>query len=164
VQAGVPGVETGVAQPLQQVILQDGAAAPGEHDLVVLGHAGRPRPEAVQGKGVQRARAQRDGHAVVAAGRSDMELGVAALPHALEHPVVIGHPGGRDLGQAGRVVAGDGQAQLRGAGLDPPSVRGQDGGLGHVVGAGQGVIEALVAAMAARVVDALGEAGVRVEL
>ena len=78
-----------------------------------------------------------------------MELGVVAVPQALEHPVVVSHPGGRD--QVGRVVAGDGQAELRCAGLDPASVRGEDRGLGHVVGAGQGVVEALVAAMAARV-------------
>jgi hypothetical protein len=149
-------------QPLQQVTLQDGVAAPDEHDLVVPGHVGRPRLEAVQGKGVERARTQRDGHAVVAADRGDVELSVVVLPHALEHPVVVGHPGGRDLGQVGRVVAGDGQTELRGTGLNPASVRGEDRGLGHVVGAGQGVVEALVTAMAARVVDTLGEVGVRV--
>src|SRR5213080_2263934 len=93
-----------------------------------------------------------------------MELGVIAVPQALKHPVVVRHPGGRDLGQISRVVAGDGQTQLRCAGLDPASVRGEDRGLGHVVGAGLGVVEALVAAMAARVVDALDDVGGRVEL
>jgi hypothetical protein len=163
VLVGVPRVETGFAQPFQQVTPQDGVAASDKHDLVVFGHVGRPRQEAVQGKSVERARAQRDGHAVVAAGRGDVELGVVAFPQALEHPVVVGHPGGRDLGQPGRVVARHGQAELRGAGLDPASVWGEDRGLGHVVTAGQGVVEAFVAAMAARVVDALGEVGVCVE-
>ena len=57
VLAGVPRVETGFAQPLQQVTRQDGVAAPDGHDPVIGGQVGRPRLETVQGKGVERARA-----------------------------------------------------------------------------------------------------------
>jgi hypothetical protein len=117
------------------------------------------RLEAVQGQGAEGAAAQRDGHRVVAPGRGDVEVGVAAIADPLEHPVVVGDPGRRVDGQVGRVVAGHGQAELGGAGFDPTAVGGHDDGPGPLVGAVRAVVEALVAAEAPRPVDPLGEVG-----
>ena len=61
------------------------------------------------------------------------------------------------------MVPGHGQAEFRGAGFERAPVRLEDRGHGHVVGAGQRLVETLVAAMAAPAVDPLGEAGISIE-